>query len=92
MGCFIEKQVGPDGAIFGSVTPSELSNLIESRAGIFVDKKIISIPDINKEKDMTIPAQKPGQSPTKVAGSAIVDVKFHPEVTCKFKILIVPKA
>lgn len=38
-GLFIKKKVGPDGAMFGSVTASELADIIEERSGIVVDKK-----------------------------------------------------
>lgn len=46
-GCFIKKNVGPDGAIFGSVTAAELAEAIRERSGVSVDKKTISIPSIS---------------------------------------------
>lgn len=45
-GCVVTKKVGPDGAIFGSVTGAELAAAIKEKAGVAVDKKHISSPDI----------------------------------------------
>lgn len=90
MGCFIEKNVGPDGLIFGSVTPSELAELIEAKAGVAVDKKAISIPAIKTDDAGTIPPQKPGGASIKIAGTAIADITLHPDVVCKLKIVVVP--
>lgn len=46
-GAFIKKNTGPDGAIFGSITSAELADLISERAGIVVDKKLITPPSIS---------------------------------------------
>ena len=43
----ITKNVGPDGALFGSVTPTEVAELIAQLAGVSVEKKdVIECPDI----------------------------------------------
>jgi large subunit ribosomal protein L9 len=47
-GAMVKKNVGPDGALFGSVTASELATLIEDQAGIKVEKKDIQPPDLKK--------------------------------------------
>lgn len=91
-GCVIEKKVGPQGEIFGSVTSAELAELFQSKAGVAVDKKTISVPDIKKEEGLELPAQKVGQSAITVAGSAVADIKLHPEVACKVKVLVVAAA
>ncbi|KAL1503054.1 hypothetical protein AB1Y20_011121 [Prymnesium parvum] len=46
-GAFLKKNVGPDGAIFGSVTSAEISEMISERAGVSVDKKLITAPSIS---------------------------------------------
>jgi len=88
-GVLIEKNVRPDGSIFGSVSPSEVAELIQARAGIAVDKKNINIPAIQSEGGMTLPPQKPGQAAIKVVGTTIAEIKLHPEVVSKLKITIV---
>jgi large subunit ribosomal protein L9 len=90
-GCFIEKNVAADGSIFGSVTPTELAEIIAKQAGITVDKKIISSPTIKTEDAGTIPPQKVGGTSIKIAGTGIADIKLHPEVVSKLKVVIVPK-
>nr|ABA55508.1 chloroplast 50S ribosomal protein L9 [Isochrysis galbana] len=45
-GLFIKKKVGPDGAMFGSITASEVADIIEERAGVTVDKKGITTPKL----------------------------------------------
>jgi len=90
-GCFIEKKVGPDGGIFGSVTAAELVDLLANKAGVAVDKKDVSVPEISPEKDLELPALKPGQKSVKVAGTAVADIKFHPEVVSKLKINVIPE-
>ena len=47
-GAVVEKRVGPDGAIFGSVTAAEVAELILERAGVTVDKRKITVPSIPK--------------------------------------------
>ena len=43
----ISKNVGPDGALFGSVTPTEVAQLISQLAGVTVEKKdVIECPDM----------------------------------------------
>jgi large subunit ribosomal protein L9 len=46
-GLFIKKKVGPDGALFGSVTASEIAEMIEQRAGVKVDKRHIEVPQLS---------------------------------------------
>merc|ERR1719183_2044245 len=60
-GCFIEKKVGPDGGIFGSVTAAELADLLANQAGVSVDKKDVTMPEISPENALVLPPQKPGQ-------------------------------
>ena len=43
-GCVITKNVGPDGAIFGSITPTEIADVLSKEAGITVQKKDIKTP------------------------------------------------
>ena len=45
-GCVIAKNVGPDGAIFGSVTATEIADALDKQAGIRVEKKDIKVPDL----------------------------------------------
>lgn len=90
-GCVIEKEVGPDGAIFGSVTTTELAEMIKSKAGVDVDKKSITVSDIKKEEEMTLPVSKPGQVAQTVVGTASADIKLHPSVLSKLKIMVVAK-
>jgi large subunit ribosomal protein L9 len=91
-GCFIEKKVGPDGGIFGSVTAAELADLLANQAGVSVDKKDVSMPEISPENDLVLPPQKPGQPSVKVAGTAVADIKLHPEVVSKLKVNVIPEA
>lgn len=42
-GCEIAKQAGPDGNIFGKVTPTELAEAIKARTGVTVEKKNIAV-------------------------------------------------
>ncbi len=44
----VKKAVGEDDAIFGTVTAAEISELIQANAGKEVDRRDITIPDINK--------------------------------------------
>ena len=44
----IAKAVGEDEAIFGTVTATEVADLIQANAGKEVDRRSITIPDINK--------------------------------------------
>ncbi|MEM6450105.1 MAG: 50S ribosomal protein L9 [Cyanobacteria bacterium P01_D01_bin.105] len=44
----IAKAVGEDDAIFGTVTAAEVADLIQTNAGKEVDRRDITIPDINK--------------------------------------------
>jgi len=44
----IAKAVGEDEAIFGTVTAAEVAELIQANAGKEVDRREITIPDINK--------------------------------------------
>merc|ERR1719238_781749 len=91
-GCFIEKKVGPDGGIFGSVTAAELADLLANQAGVSVDKKDVSMPEISPENDLVLLPQKPGQPSVKVAGTAVADIKLHPEVVSKLKVNVIPEA
>ena len=43
-GCVIEKKCGPDGAIFGSVTQTDLADALKQHAGLQVEKKHIKCP------------------------------------------------
>jgi len=45
-GLFIKKKVGKEGAIFGSVTSTELATLVKERTGVDVDKRKIEVPSI----------------------------------------------
>lgn len=47
-GCVVKKKVGPDGAIFGSVTAAEIAGLVSERARVAVDKKNIEVPEFKK--------------------------------------------
>lgn len=47
-GAILKKNVGPTGAIFGSVTPAEVAGVIQDRAGFKVDKKGITVPSITQ--------------------------------------------
>ncbi len=44
----IEKPVGEDNAIFGTVTPAEVAELVQKMTGKEVDRRDIEVPDINK--------------------------------------------
>ncbi|MEL6325794.1 MAG: 50S ribosomal protein L9 [Cyanobacteria bacterium J06626_23] len=44
----IEKPVGEDDAIFGTVTAAEVAEVIEKMTGKEVDRRDIAVPDINK--------------------------------------------
>lgn len=44
----ISKQVGENEAIFGTVTNQEVADLIQSAAGIEIDRRGISVPEIHK--------------------------------------------
>mmetsp|Transcript_20027 Transcript_20027/g.51617 ORF Transcript_20027/g.51617 Transcript_20027/m.51617 type:complete len:207 (-) Transcript_20027:203-823(-) len=44
----IMQRAGPDGKLFGSVTSAEISQLVEERAGVTVDKKNIDVPQISE--------------------------------------------
>jgi large subunit ribosomal protein L9 len=44
----IQKPVGENNAIFGTVTSSEVADVIQSLAGKEVDRRDITVPDINK--------------------------------------------
>lgn len=44
----IQKPVGENEAIFGTVTSSDVADVIKSLAGKEVDRRDISVPDINK--------------------------------------------
>ena len=44
----VKKAVGEDEAIFGTVTTAEIAELIQANAGKEVDRREITIPDINK--------------------------------------------
>lgn len=43
-GKVLKKSVGPDGAIFGKITPTEVADLVQEVAGITVEKKNINAP------------------------------------------------
>ena len=45
-GAVIKKKVGPSGDIFGKVTCADLAQHIKERAGVVVDRKLISVPAI----------------------------------------------
>ena len=47
-GLEVAKKVGPDGSIFGSVTSAELAEAIAKHAGVTVDKKAITPPDLKR--------------------------------------------
>ena len=42
----VKKRAGPDGAIFGSVTPTEVATVVAELAGVKVEKKHIKVPDL----------------------------------------------
>ena len=44
----VKKAVGEDEAIFGTVTTAEVAELIRANAGKEVDRRDITLPDINK--------------------------------------------
>ena len=44
----VKKAVGEDEAIFGTVTTAEVAELIQANAGKEIDKRDITLPDINK--------------------------------------------
>jgi large subunit ribosomal protein L9 len=44
----IRKQAGEGDAIFGTVTTQDVADLIKEKAGLEVDKKGITVPEINK--------------------------------------------
>ncbi|MEO1685948.1 MAG: 50S ribosomal protein L9, partial [Cyanobacteria bacterium J06631_12] len=44
----VKKAVGEDEAIFGTVTAAEVADLIQANAGKEVDRRDITLPDINK--------------------------------------------
>ena len=44
----IEKPVGENNAIFGTVTASDVATVIKSLSGKEVDRRDITLPDINK--------------------------------------------
>ncbi|NJL49737.1 MAG: 50S ribosomal protein L9 [Leptolyngbyaceae cyanobacterium SM2_5_2] len=44
----IQKSVGENNAIFGTVTSSDVADVIKSLAGKEVDRRDITVPDINK--------------------------------------------
>lgn len=44
----IRKQVGEGNAIFGTVTPQEVAEIIKEQAGLEVDRRGIEVPDIGK--------------------------------------------
>lgn len=89
-GCFIEKKVGPDGNIFGSVTPLELSLILENQCGLYVDKKQMEIEQITP-KNEELPATKPGQQGVKVVGETTATITFHKSVKATLKIVIIPE-
>ncbi len=43
----IRKQVGEGNAIFGTVTSQEVADVIQQQAGLEVDKRGITVPDIS---------------------------------------------
>lgn len=47
-GVLIKKKAGPDGALFGSVTPTELAEALKTKAGVTVDKKSIRPPEMKQ--------------------------------------------
>ncbi|KAL3898444.1 MAG: hypothetical protein SGPRY_012837, partial [Prymnesium sp.] len=71
-GAFVKKNVGPDGAIFGSVTNAEIAELILERSGVEVDKKQITAPPISS------------------VGSGFAEIKLHPDVSVKLKLVVIP--
>ncbi|HEY9695744.1 MAG TPA: 50S ribosomal protein L9 [Trichocoleus sp.] len=50
----ISKQVGENEAIFGTVTSQEIVDLIQSAAGIEIDRRNISVPEIHKLGSYTV--------------------------------------
>ena len=52
-GAEIKKNVGPDGALFGSVTPTEVAELLRERAGVEVEKRHIAVPDLKRVGEAT---------------------------------------
>jgi large subunit ribosomal protein L9 len=44
----IRKQVGEAEAIFGTVTTQEVADVIKQNAGLDIDRKVITIPEISK--------------------------------------------
>jgi len=44
----IGKQVGEGNAIFGTVTPQEVTDIIQSKANIEIDRRGITLPEINE--------------------------------------------
>jgi large subunit ribosomal protein L9 len=50
----ISKQVGENEAIFGTVTSQEIVDLIQSAAGIEVDRRNINVPEIHKLGSYTV--------------------------------------
>jgi large subunit ribosomal protein L9 len=44
----IKKQVGEDEAIFGTVTAAEVAEVIKTMTGQDIDRREITVPDINK--------------------------------------------
>jgi large subunit ribosomal protein L9 len=50
----VKKAVGEDDAIFGTVTTAEVADLIQANAGKEVDRRDITLPDINKLGDYKV--------------------------------------
>ena len=44
----VKKAVGEDDAIFGTVTTAEVAELIQANAGKEIDRRDITLPEINK--------------------------------------------
>lgn len=49
----IEKPVGENDAIFGTVTSSDVANVIQAMTGKEIDRRDITVPDINKLGEYT---------------------------------------
>lgn len=44
----IRKQVGEGDAIFGTVTTQEVADIVKESAGLEIDRKVVTLPDISK--------------------------------------------
>jgi large subunit ribosomal protein L9 len=68
----IQKQVGEGNSIFGTVTAQEVADIIKAQAGLEVDRRGITVPDISNTGDYQVEVKL---HPEVVA---IVDIQVAP--------------